>query len=195
MGAVGAGNNSLSQQYCGWLARIWARSEPITFYGARNTVVGWKLMGEWGTRNTLRTRQYCGWLARLWTSSGPVTFHGASNTVFDWYSTGRGRSPQHITEPAILWLAGTVMSADGTRNISQSHECCGWMPPSPVRSGPVTFHAGQQYRGWHALLWAWPRPVTFYGASNTLVGWHCYGRGWSPALLCARTGPVPFSGA
>ena len=31
---------SRNQQYCGWLVRTWARSGPVTFNGASNTVVG-----------------------------------------------------------------------------------------------------------------------------------------------------------
>ena len=40
MGEVGARKISRSQQYCCWLARLWARLEPVTFDGAGNTVVG-----------------------------------------------------------------------------------------------------------------------------------------------------------
>ena len=57
----------------------------------------------------------------------------------------------YFTEPALLWLAGTVMGEVGARNILQSQQFCSWL----ARSGPVTFH----------------------GASNTVVGWNGYWRG------------------
>ena len=40
MGEVGARNIWRSWQYCGWLARLWARSGPLTFNEASKTVVG-----------------------------------------------------------------------------------------------------------------------------------------------------------
>ena len=38
----GAGRISYyaDRQYCGWLVRSWARSGPVTFNGASNTVFG-----------------------------------------------------------------------------------------------------------------------------------------------------------
>ena len=57
-----------------------------------------------------------------------------------------------------MWLAGTVMGEVGARNISRSQQCCGWL----------------------ARLSAMSVPVTFYGASNYVVGWHGYGRGRGP---------------
>ena len=38
----GAGRISYfaNRQFCGWLVRLWARSGPVTFNGASNTVVG-----------------------------------------------------------------------------------------------------------------------------------------------------------
>ena len=38
----------------------------------------------------------------------------------------------------------------------------------------------RQYCGWLVRSWARSGPVTFNGASNTVVGQHGYGRGWGP---------------
>ena len=64
-----------------------------TFYGAIITVVGWHGMGEVGHITYLLSQNYCGWLARLWTRSGPIAY---------------------LTEPTILWLAGTVNGEIGS---------------------------------------------------------------------------------
>ena len=58
----------------------------------------------------------------------------------------------------MLWLAGTVISEVGARNILRRQQLCGWL----------------------ARLWAGSGPVTFRGASNSVVGWHGYGRGRGP---------------
>ena len=56
-----------------------------------------------------------------------MTFQGAGSTVVGWHCNGRGRGPKHFTEPAILWLAGMVMSEVGARNISRSQQYFGWL--------------------------------------------------------------------
>ena len=68
MGQVQARYISRNRQYSGWLARLWARSSPVTYHEAGNIVVG---------------------LSRLRVRSGPVLFLGASNTVLDWHGYGR----------------------------------------------------------------------------------------------------------
>ena len=55
----------------------------------------------------------------------------------------------------MLWLAGTVIGEVGARSISRSLQYSGWLARLGARSGPVAYH----------------------GASNTVVGWHGYGRG------------------
>ena len=41
IGEVGTRNILRSQQLCGWLARLWARSGPVTIHGASNSEIGW----------------------------------------------------------------------------------------------------------------------------------------------------------
>ena len=68
------------------------------------------------------------------------------------------RRVSYFTEPALLWLADTVMGEVEARKIPRSQQFCGWL----------------------AWLWARSRPVTFHGATNTVVGQHSYGRGRNP---------------
>ena len=113
---------------------------PATFYGASNTVVGWHSYGR---------------------GRGPVASHGTSNTVVGWHGSGRGRGrqyygwlvrlwrgqgPVHITEPAMLRLAGTVMGEVGARNKKPVNCVAGWhgfgrgQGPSPNnQSVPATY--------------------------------------------------------
>ena len=46
IGEVGTRNILRSQQLCGWLARLWAMSGPVTLQGASNIVVGWNGYGR-----------------------------------------------------------------------------------------------------------------------------------------------------
>ena len=55
-----------------------------------------------------------------------------------------------FTEPAMLWLAGTVMGEVGTRNTK---------PVILWLAGTVMIEVGA---------------LTFHGAGNTVVGWHGY---------------------
>ena len=93
MREVAARSITRSQQYCGWLARLSARSGHVTFHGASNIVVGWLGYGRGQARNISRSLQYCSWLARLSARSGPVMFYGASNYVVGWHGYGRCRVP------------------------------------------------------------------------------------------------------
>ena len=117
---------------------------------------------------------------------GPVTIHGANNTVFGWLTipwlagTATGEIGTRINEPATLLLARTVMGNVGARIISRSKKYCGWLARLWARSVPVTFHgASNTVDGWHGYGRG-QRPVTFYAASNTVGGWQGYGRARRP---------------
>ena len=43
---LGGSHISLKRHYCGWLARLWARSGSVAFNGASNTVVGYDCNGR-----------------------------------------------------------------------------------------------------------------------------------------------------
>ena len=120
MNEVGTQHISRSQYYCSWLTQLRVKSELVTcitkpalpwlvgtvmveveahntfheraYCGFAGTVIG-----EFVTRNTFwcLSQYYCGWLIRLRAKSGLVTC---------------------ITEPVLLWLAGTVMGEVGAHN-------------------------------------------------------------------------------
>ena len=76
-----------------------------------------------------------------------------------WYGCGRVRRTAYFTEPALLWLAGTIV----------------------VEVGTITYMTEP------ALLWLAETVMgevgankIFHGASITVVGWHCYGRSQGP---------------
>ena len=113
MGDVGAHNISRSQQYCGWLARLWVRSAPSTFHGANITALGWHGYGRGQVLDISLRLHYCGRLLRLWAMSGPLTFHEASISVVGWHGCGRGRGLQHFRKPALRWLTSMIMGEVG----------------------------------------------------------------------------------
>ena len=112
----------------------------------------------------------------------------------------------YFTEPALLWLAGTVMGDDRCPiHIWQSKHYCGWMSRLSARSGSgsityftepallwltVTIMSEEgpiTYLTEPALLWLAGTVMsevaannTFHGISITMVGWHDYGRGRGP---------------
>ena len=96
MGEVRTIKISLCNEYCGWLARLWAWPGQLTFHLSKQYCGGWQSY-ERGRGSQYLTELTTLWLAGTVTAEvGPVEFHGvserfqgANNTVIRWHGYGR----------------------------------------------------------------------------------------------------------